>query len=159
MVNDKTLFLCKHYSQTPRCLHHNRKLTVERLQRNSFLGVFTAHDQTFTHPHPSTLLRVVYSRWKPVRLVGEFKIGIYSLFRHGEATRANSKAAEDDLKPFAGIKTAEGRISQQVFYCDETEGLIKRQMKWQELADKVQLFNRAFLLYIHQHPQVLWYPR
>ncbi|XP_068180499.1 tigger transposable element-derived protein 1-like isoform X2 [Antennarius striatus] len=50
-----------------------------------------------------------------------------SVVRHGEASRANHKAADEFVQKFKQLVTDEGYVAQQVFNCDET-GLFWKRM-------------------------------
>ena len=53
--------------------------------------------------------------------------GIHSVVRHGEASSADTKAAEEFVTSFADLVEEEGYVSQQIFNCDET-GLFWKKM-------------------------------
>ncbi|KAM3924817.1 tigger transposable element-derived protein 1-like [Leptodactylus fuscus] len=55
------------------------------------------------------------------------RTGIHSVVRHGEASSADTKAAEKFIMHFAKLVEEEGYVSQQIFNCDET-GLFWKKM-------------------------------
>lgn len=55
------------------------------------------------------------------------RTGIHSVIRHGEASSANIKEAENFIKFFEKLVSEEGYLPQQVFNCDET-GLFWKKM-------------------------------
>ena len=55
------------------------------------------------------------------------RTGIHSVVRHGEASSADQKAADEFVRKFEQLVSDEGYIPQQVFNCDET-GLFWKKM-------------------------------
>lgn len=48
------------------------------------------------------------------------RTGIHSIVRHEVGVSADKRAVNDFVKEFWVLVQAEGFVSQQVFYCDET---------------------------------------